>query len=118
MNSGKVLLGLLAGIAAGATLGILFAPEKGSATRRRISRKADDYSHGLGQKFNDFIDTVTSKFESLREEAVDYVENGREKAEDLKSEAKHLYEKGKSKAEDAMADASNMAHSKMNQIRS
>ena len=32
MDSGKVVLGVLAGVAAGAILGILFAPEKGSVT--------------------------------------------------------------------------------------
>jgi gas vesicle protein len=43
MSAGKVLLGLLAGVAAGATLGILFAPEKGAVTRKRIAKKGDDY---------------------------------------------------------------------------
>ena len=36
MKSGKVLLGVLAGAAAGALLGILFAPEKGTKTRKMI----------------------------------------------------------------------------------
>jgi gas vesicle protein len=36
MNSGKVLLGLFAGIAAGALLGILFAPEKGVGNPKKI----------------------------------------------------------------------------------
>ena len=41
MNSGsKVLLGVLAGAATGAILGVLFAPERGEETRRKISRRA------------------------------------------------------------------------------
>lgn len=32
----KLLLGLIAGAAAGATIAILFAPDKGSATREKI----------------------------------------------------------------------------------
>ena len=30
MNSGKALLGVMAGIATGAVIGVLFAPEKGT----------------------------------------------------------------------------------------
>ena len=39
MNTGKVVLGTLAGLAFGAIAGILLAPEKGSTTRKQISDK-------------------------------------------------------------------------------
>jgi hypothetical protein len=44
MSSGKVLLGVLAGVAAGAFLGILFAPDKGLNTRKKIVKKGEDYA--------------------------------------------------------------------------
>ena len=68
MSSGKVVLGLLAGVAAGALAGILFAPAKGSRTRRRIMKKGEDYTEVLKEKFNDLLETVTEKMEKVKEE--------------------------------------------------
>ena len=86
MGSGKVLLGVLAGVAVGATLGILFAPDKGTNTRKKISRKADDYSQELEEQFNDFIKTVTRKFEDMKDEAGTMAENGKQKVEEAIAE--------------------------------
>lgn len=65
MDSGKVLLGLLAGIAAGAILGILFAPDKGSVTRNKIYEKGDEYADGLKEKFSNLVDNITAKCEEI-----------------------------------------------------
>jgi gas vesicle protein len=72
MNSGKILLGVLAGIAVGATLGVLFAPEKGSVTRKKISDKGEDYSESLKEKFNEFLDGITDKYEKIKEDVSDF----------------------------------------------
>jgi gas vesicle protein len=65
MSSGKALLGVLAGIAAGAALGVLFAPGKGSNTRKNISRKTEDLvdavSDKLEEKFDEVIHVVKGK---------------------------------------------------------
>lgn len=62
MNSGKALLGVLAGMAAGAAIGLLFAPEKGSITRKNISRKGEDLAEALNDridaKFNELLRIV------------------------------------------------------------
>ena len=74
MSSGKVLLGVLAGLAAGALVGILFAPEKGSVTRKKMSKKAENYADGLKEKFNEFLDDISEKFEEVKEKVSDFTE--------------------------------------------
>jgi gas vesicle protein len=74
MESGKLLLGVLAGVATGAVLGILFAPAKGSDTRKKISKKGEDIIDGLKEKFNDFVDDISEKFEEAREDVSDFAE--------------------------------------------
>jgi len=75
MKSGKVLLGLLAGIAVGATLGILFAPDKGTNTRKKISQKGGDYADELKGKFDDFIKGITDKLHHTSEDASEILGN-------------------------------------------
>lgn len=88
MNPGKLLLGVLAGFAAGAALGILFAPDKGTSTRRKISDTKDLYAEELGLKFNEFIDSISSQFDSVKEKASRMAENGKAKVDETVSHAK------------------------------
>ncbi len=83
MDSGKILLGVLAGAAVGATLGILFAPDKGSNTRKKISRKGNEYAEGIEDKFREFIGSMTEKFEQMTTEAQKVSHNGQAKVEEL-----------------------------------
>jgi gas vesicle protein len=87
MSSGKVLLGVLAGVAVGATLGILFAPDKGSNTRRKISQKGDDYADELEAKFNEFIGEVTKQFEAVKEQGAQMIASGEEKLNHAEAKA-------------------------------
>ena len=86
MNAGKVFLGVLVGVAVGATLGILFAPDKGSKTRKKISKKKDDYADELEEKFNDFIAGITEKFETVKDEATRKVKSGKHQAGEVEAE--------------------------------
>jgi gas vesicle protein len=74
MSSGKILLGVIAGVAAGALLGVLFAPDKGWNTRKRIAKKADEYADGLREKFDEFLDAVTVKMDEAKDEVTDFAE--------------------------------------------
>jgi gas vesicle protein len=90
MNSGKTVLGALAGLAVGAALGILFAPDSGVATRKKMAKKGSDYADGLTDQFNDLVDTMTTKFEKLKAEATKMAKDAEAKAiaktEKLKSD--------------------------------
>ena len=84
MNAGKVLLGVVAGIAAGALLGVLFAPDKGCDTRRKIGQKKDDITDELKAKFNKFLDSISEKFEVVNDEVSDYSDKAEVKIKEMK----------------------------------
>jgi gas vesicle protein len=60
MNNSKVLIGLLAGLAAGAALGLLFAPEKGTETRDRLSQSLKDLGDSIKDKAADEINALAN----------------------------------------------------------
>lgn len=79
MDTGKMVLGVLAGLAAGAALGILFAPAKGSDTRKMIVRKNEDYADAIREKMEEFIDDITDKFEKVRVDVSEFVDGAQAK---------------------------------------
>jgi len=88
MNLGKVLLGIVAGAAIGAAAGVLFAPKKGSVTRRYVSKKGKKYAGKLEDKFNDLIDSINEKIETVKDEATRIAKMGKLKADQLDAEVK------------------------------
>jgi gas vesicle protein len=78
----------LAGVAAGALLGVLFAPDKGWNTRKRIYKKADEYVDGLREKFDEFLDTISEKMEEVKDEVSDFTEKDTTKETSAGKEAK------------------------------
>lgn len=91
MGSKKLLAAALLGAAAGAVLGILFAPDKGSETRKKISKKTGDLGDTLKNKFSEFGESIAEKFERIKEDAEDIMEKEKEKATNFKDEAKRNF---------------------------
>ncbi len=63
----KIILGIIGAAAAGATIGMLCAPEKGADLRRRISTSATDLVSQLADLFTagkDKINEMASNVES------------------------------------------------------
>jgi gas vesicle protein len=82
MSSGKVVLGVLAGLAAGALLGVLFAPDKGSETRKKMAEKGGELADGVKDKLNKLIDELNQKIEEAKAKANDTATNATDTAEE------------------------------------
>ena len=87
MNStGKVLLAIIGAAAAGAIIGMLVAPEKGSDLRKKISDATGDWTTQLSQ----LLATGKAQLENLKQSASNEAEN-------LASEAEGRYNKVREK---------------------
>ena len=68
-NTGKLVGALIVGAAVGAALGILFAPNKGAETRKKLLSKGDDLSEAIKDKFNGLVADTKKEVEKVSSKA-------------------------------------------------
>jgi gas vesicle protein len=86
MNSSKVLLGVLSGVAVGAIGGILFTPKKGLKTRKKILDKGNDLADKMKEKFESLFESMSQKQENVWQAEADLITEGITKLNSLKKE--------------------------------
>ena len=107
MKTDKVVLGILGGVAAGALLGILFAPEKGTKTRKRVLDKSNDYADELKDKLDTLLGTMTNKYEKIWKEGESLISQGKSKFDDAKAEGKTMFDDAKAEGKTKFGDFKN-----------
>jgi gas vesicle protein len=93
MDTGKIVLGAMIGMAAGAVLGVLFAPDKGSNTRKNLSKQGSRYIGTLKNTANEYVDTLEESIEIARERVTGVADNVRGALEALAGDEPRHHER-------------------------
>ncbi|HPF10370.1 MAG TPA: YtxH domain-containing protein [Flavobacteriaceae bacterium] len=67
-KTANVITGIVSGLAVGATIGILFAPDKGSKTRKKIKKSALDSKDAIVAKTQEITDQISKTFHHKKHE--------------------------------------------------
>jgi gas vesicle protein len=112
-KSGAVI-GLLAGLAVGAVIGLLFAPDSGKKTREKISDKALDLADNVKDGFHSIKDNFNNGKQSLSGLKNQVVDNVKTKVNTVSQEFKDFrdteLEKAKSAIKNTADDANDPIH--------
>lgn len=71
-NTGKLVGALLVGAAIGGALGVLFAPDKGSETRKKLLSKGEDLKDTVKDKFNNFVSEAGKEGNKVKDKVKDF----------------------------------------------
>lgn len=89
-NSGNSLMAFLLGAATGAIVGILYAPDKGSNTRDKLTYRLDKYKIMLEDMVDDLMNQTNGPLSEAKSHSEKVVNDAKEKAERLLEDVDEL----------------------------
>ena len=87
MINGKVFWGIVTAAAAGAVIGLLFAPEEGTQTRKKIKKRTNSLASELIEALEKSKEKAVSTAEDLKDKGQKYKNDITDKAEELADDA-------------------------------
>lgn len=109
MASTKSFLSILAGLAAGAAIGILYAPDKGWKTRARVKKAAANGYEDLKENLGDLGTKVDEKTAEAKETIKNLRDTLREKGSEIKEGTRKLLVEQLERLENALKQAEEAA---------
>ena len=109
MASTKSFLSILAGLAAGAAIGILYAPDKGWKTRARVKKAAANGYEDLKENLGDLGTKVDEKTAEAKETINNLRDTLREKGSEIKEGTRKLLVEQLERLENALKQAEEAA---------
>ena len=71
MKNSDVIVGIVSGLAVGALLGVLFAPDKGSTTLKKIAQKSLDLKDEVWDGFTDVLTSIANQYNDFNDTATE-----------------------------------------------
>ncbi len=94
-KNSKIIIGIAAAAAAGAAIGLLFAPEKGANLREKMREAANNFATDLldaiqrgGRQYSDSVENIEDSAKRLKSKAVGKVAELKDRLQDNIEEAK------------------------------
>ena len=109
MASTKSFLSILAGLVAGAAIGILYAPDKGWKTRARVKKAAANGYEDLKENLGDLGTKVDEKTAEAKETIKNLRDTLREKGSEIKEGTRKLLVEQLERLENALKQAEKAA---------
>ena len=116
MASTKSFLSILAGLAAGAAIGILYAPDKGWKTRARVKKAAANGYEDLKDNLGDLGTKVDEKTAEAKETIKNLRETLREKGSEIKEGTRKLLVEQLERLENALKQAEEAAEESVSDV--
>ena len=116
MASTKSFLSILAGLAAGAAIGILYAPDKGWKTRARVKKAAANGYEDLKDNLGDLGTKVDEKTAEAKETIQNLRETLREKGSEIKEGTRKLLVEQLERLENALKQAEEAAEESVGNV--
>ena len=79
-NSGSVLASLLAGAAVGVVLGLIFAPEEGKKTRKKLRIVAEDWSEQAREQYGKTAEMLKDQYHKTADKVKEQYHKYKEQA--------------------------------------